>query len=199
MGNWVTSSKGKEGKQEKLIKPNNNIPKEPKYGIFKKPPDFYFLFGTGGIKNMHGDKNLMVKYEIVNEDLDKDNLALVFIDRIIKNKEIIDKKKALEEVKMKLFNISIRQQNSKTTLPKIIEAKNIIKDNLKKYEKQIDEKIKELQPNPSEKPPANSNAAAKPPANSNAPSIQPANPPAKPATNLAGGSSRRKKSKKLRS
>jgi hypothetical protein len=133
----------------------------------------------------------MVKYKIGNEDLDKDNLAKVFISKIMEKQDITNKIEALQELSMKLFYIS-KRETSPDDLEEIKNAKSIIKDNYKVYEEQIDIKIKDLK----SKTNAPANAVANPPANppANAPSIQPANAPANPA---GGGS--RKKSKKSRS
>ncbi len=196
MGIWSSKSKKKEGEQEKLINRNNKVnqgkPKKPKYGIFTEVPNFYFLF-SAKLKNMHGNENLMVRYQIVNKDLDKDNLALVFIDRIIKDDKITNKIQSLGEVQTKLINISSREI-SKNTKSEIKKAILIIKENLKIYEKQFEEKINESEQK------KNANAVANAPANAVA--NAPANSGAKNNTGAkinAGGGSRRKKSKKSRS
>jgi hypothetical protein len=194
MGIW--GSKPKNQKEKSLnssTNPINNInnPKKAKYGFFSKPPNFYDLFNFQLKKNRNTDKNLMVKYKIGNEDLDKDNLAKVFISKIMEKQDITNKIEALQELSMKLFYIS-KRETSPDDLEEIKNAKSIIKDNYKVYEEQIDIKIKDLK----SKTNAPANAVANPPANppANAPSIQPANAPANPA---GGGS--RKKSKKSRS
>jgi hypothetical protein len=207
MGNW--ESKPKNQKERLLnsstnLKNNNNNPKKAKYGFFSKPPNFYNLFNFQLKKNRNTDKNLMVKYDIVNEDLDKDNLAKVFISKIMEKQDITNKIESLQELLMKLFNISIRE-TSPNDLPEIKKAKSIIKDYYNVYEKQINLKIEKL------KSKTNANTAIpkqqnlslgqSPKPNTSSPISEPQNSSLsqspKPNASITGGS--RKKSKKLRS
>jgi len=206
MGNWGSKS---ENQNEKSLKPstnlknNNNNPKKAKYGFFSKPPNFYDLFNFQLKKNRNTDKNLMVKYNIVNEDLDKDNLAKVFISKIMEKQDITDKMNALQELSMKLFNIS-KRETSPNDLQEIQKAKSIIKDNYEDYEEQIKLKIEKLKPktNASSGIPEQQNSSLgkspKPNASSAIPEQQNSNVGQSPNNkNIKGGS--RKKSKKSRS
>jgi len=210
MGNWGSKSEKKntENVSENLVKKNNNSPKKPKYGFFKKAPEFWMAFNHGLKRNKKtgntGDGNLMTKYKINNEDLDENNLADVFINKIMKDTNNTDKSIALNELLDRLSRIKNREVD-KEVLPEIKKAIFIIKDNYTKYEDKIKKRIESV------KPAANANAAAnaaantgvaKPAANAAAkPANLAANAAANPAAvnaNPAGGGSR-KKYKKSRS
>jgi len=209
MGNWGSKSEKKntENVSENLVKKNNNSPKKPKYGFFKKAPEFWMAFNHGLKRNKKtgntGDGNLMTKYKINNEDLDENNLADVFINKIMKDTNNTDKSIALNELLDRLSRIKNREVD-KEVLPEIKKAIFIIKDNYTKYEDKIKKRIESV------KPAANANAAAKPAnlaanaaanAAANTGVAKPtANAAANPAANAnptSGGS--RKKYKKSRS
>ena len=143
MGSWG-SKPNKKNENNKLLK--KNVPKKPKYNFFSKPPDFWFVFNFGLSHNgkiRNTDKNLMTRYKIFDEDLDKDNLAQVFISKIMTEPNTEEQIKVLYDLERRLGRIRSQEVN-KNTKPEIKKAIIIIRDNYKKYETQINEKIAEL-------------------------------------------------------
>ena len=185
MGSWG-SKPSKKNENNKLLK--NNVPKKPKYNFFSKPPDFWFVFNFGLSHNgkiRNTDKNLMTRYKIFDEDLDKDNLAQVFISKIMTEPNTEEQIKVLYDLGWRLKEIR-SQEVSKNTKPEIKKAINIIRDNYKKYETQIEKKIAEL--NPKTIANANSTGTTTAPANSAANSTGTTAAPANPAANSAANS-----------
>jgi hypothetical protein len=144
MGNWE-SKPNKKNENNKLLK--NNVPKKPKYNFFSKPPNFGTVFDFGLSRNRKtgntGDKNLMTRYKIFDEDLDKDNLAQVFISKIMTEPNTEEQIKVLYDLGWRLGVIRSHEL-SKNTQPEIRKAIEIIKDNFIKYDTQINKKIAEL-------------------------------------------------------
>ena len=124
MGSWG-SKPSKKNENNKLLK--NNVPKKPKYNFFSKPPDFWFVFNFGLSHNgkiRNTDKNLMTRYKIFDEDLDKDNLAQVFISKIMTEPNTEEQIKVLYDLERRLKEIR-SQEVSKNTNPEIKKAINI--------------------------------------------------------------------------
>lgn len=139
MGIWG-SKPNKKNENNKLLK--NNVPRKPKY-FFSKPPNFWFVFNYGLSRNRKnkniGDKNLMTRYKILDEDLNKDNLAQVFISKIMKEPDTEEQIKVLYDLGWRLKVIR-GHEVSKNTQPEIKKAIEIIRDNYEKYEAQINKK-----------------------------------------------------------
>ena len=182
MGSWG-SKPNKKNESNNLLK--NNVPKKPKYNFFSKPPNFWFVFNFGLSRNRKtgntGDKNLMTRYKIFNEDLDKDNLAQVFISKIMKEQDTEEQIKVLYDLGWRLKEIR-GHEVSKNTQPEIKKAIEIIRDNYKKYEIQINKKIAEL----NAKKIANSTGTTTASANSAANSTGTTAAPANSAVNSTG-------------
>jgi hypothetical protein len=109
-----------------------------------KQPEFWMVFNHGLKRNRitgnTGDGNLMTKYNINNEDLDANNLADVFISKIMDDSKTTDKNFALNELLDRLSRIKNRDID-KDVLPEIKKAIFIIKENYIKYEDKIKIKL----------------------------------------------------------
>ena len=158
MGGLFSSS---EKKNKNTTNNNNKNLKPASYSIFSKPPDFAIILGGNSAERFMG------KYSVFDKNLDKDNFAQVFINKIVKdeNLSLDDKIKELSYLSMVLDRVK-QKNRSKNMIDGVKKALDIIKDNYQKYDKEVTEAIKTLQ---EEKKNKNKNKNKKPnnnPANS---------------------------------
>ena len=110
--------------------------------LFSKKPNFGIAFGIKSWAYKY-----MEEYGIYSDDLNKENLAQVFIEKILGDTKLSqdDKKWRLIRVRDKIEEMRLTQ-NSKNFIPEVKKAYQIIEENKKKYILEINEAIKILSP-----------------------------------------------------
>jgi len=103
--------------------------------LFSSAPDLGHFF--------MGNRGLLVKYDLSSNELNKDNLAKKFIDKILlQNDNLDDKIFNLNSLKSTLQGIPFKNHIKKGNIS--FDAKMIIKQELLKYEEEIDKAIETL-------------------------------------------------------
>jgi hypothetical protein len=111
-------------------------PKKVWFVYIEIPKDLLDDIKEGSIDLAGQTINLEELDDSYDEDLDKDNLAQVFISKIMTEPNTEEQIKVLYDLGWRLKEIRSHEVSKKTN-PKIKEAINIIRDNYNKYETQI--------------------------------------------------------------